>query len=314
MVDIRAEEPDFTEEETASAGHKLGQWIGDWWEQHIVQPMLEEVAGQLELFLDTRFKQRECRGEKVVWPDAEGNGVDYDFVMELGGDLQKQGVPVAFVECFWRRGARHSKDKARDDSGKLSPMRYAYPTARFLGIVAAGDFSGPARELVMSRQMDLFYIPKAKIVEAFAANGLEMDYPDKSKEDFKAALADQFEKDFTAEKKTLVAATLRKRVGRAVFSGYVSRVKASLSALPLEIRFIESAHSDPVVFKSVTEASAFLENPAFGEDKNLITYRYEINYSDGSYFTREVAGMEELKTLHSQLAVLAAHAEYLAAR
>jgi len=144
----------------ASAGHKLGQLVGDWFEEHFVLPLLTDVADGLHLYLDHRFRARPARGEKILWNDEEDNSVDYDFVMELDGSDEAIGVPVAFFECFWRRGSRHSKDKARDDSGKLAPMSFVHPTARFLGIVAAGDFTQPARQLVLSRGIDLFYIPK----------------------------------------------------------------------------------------------------------------------------------------------------------
>jgi hypothetical protein len=119
----------------ASAGHKLGQSVGDWFEQFFVLPLLQDVAARVNLFLDTRFSARPARGPKLSWPDEHGNEVDYDFVLEVDGSAEQRGVPVGFVECFWRRGARHSKDKARDDTGKLRPMRDTYPTARFLGIV-----------------------------------------------------------------------------------------------------------------------------------------------------------------------------------
>jgi len=134
--------------EPSSAGHKLGQLVGDWFEESFVLPLLTEVAAKLGLFLDNRFIKRPARGEKISWKDDDGNIVDYDFVLELGGNEEVVGIPVAFLECFWRRGSRHSKDKARDDSGKLIPMRSTYPTARFLGIVAAGHFTDPACERV----------------------------------------------------------------------------------------------------------------------------------------------------------------------
>ncbi len=124
-----------------SSGHKLGQLIGDWAERYFVLPLLQKVADELGLFLDSRFVDRLARGEKILWPDADGNSVDYDFVLELNGTPDKLGIPVAFIESFWRRGSRHSKDKARDDSGKLAPMREIYPTARFLGIIAIGAFT-----------------------------------------------------------------------------------------------------------------------------------------------------------------------------
>lgn len=69
----------------ASAGHQLGQIVGNWYERYVVLPLLEAVAEQLGLYCDTRFKERTCRGDKVLWSDVEGNSVDYDYVFELGG-------------------------------------------------------------------------------------------------------------------------------------------------------------------------------------------------------------------------------------
>ena len=156
--------------------------------------LLTSVADGLRLYLDHRFRDRAARGEKILWDDGDGNSVDYDFVMELDGSDDAVGVPVAFFECFWRRGSRHSKDKARDDSGKLAPMSDVHPTARFLGIVAAGDFTQPARQLVLSREIDLFYVPKDKVIAAFAGLNMQMDYPDTAPEDEKQRLVREFRK------------------------------------------------------------------------------------------------------------------------
>src|SRR5258708_3938107 len=111
------------DEDLASSGHSLGQKVGDWLEEFFVLPLLKQVAGDLKLYLDNRFRTRQARADKIAWKDEDDNEVDYDFVMELDGTDDKIGIPVAFFECFWRRGKRHSKDKARDDSGKLMPMR-----------------------------------------------------------------------------------------------------------------------------------------------------------------------------------------------
>jgi hypothetical protein len=180
------------DEDNASSGHKLGQLVGDWFQDDFVLPILCEVADKLGLYLDHRMRKRTARGDKIIWVDEYQNGVDYDFVLELGGTDSILGIPVAFLECFWRRGSRHSKDKARDDSGKLMPMRHSYPTARFLGIVASGDFTKPARELIRSREIDLFYVPKSKVIESFSAIDMQMDYADKAQESTKAAIAGDF--------------------------------------------------------------------------------------------------------------------------
>lgn len=294
-------------ENNASSGHKLGQLIGDWFEEYFVFPLLQRVGEKLSLFVDSRFVERTMRSGKIIWNDVEGNAVDYDAVLELGRSADKKGVPVAFIECFWRRGSRHSKDKARDDSGKLLPMKDTYPTARFLGIISAGDFTNPARELVRTRGIDLFYIPKTKIVQAFGDCGLVIDYPDRLPEEQKATLVRTFEESFTEAKKLEVKEKLHELVGIAAINGYVDRVRSTLSALPQEIRFILRHDSQPISFESVSKASEFLKQPTFLMDSPLETYIYEVTYTDGSEFMREVSSLEDLRYLHQEIQLLEEH-------
>lgn len=295
--------------EPSSAGHKLGQLLGDWYEEHFVAPLLPQVATELKLYLDCRFSLRKARpGEKILWQDADGNKVDYDFVLELAGSSDSIGVPVAFFECFWRRGSRHSKEKARDDSGKLTPMRETYPTARFLGIVAAGDFTEPARALVKSRGIDLLYVPKSRLLEAFRKHGMTVDYNDKSSEAEKARIAAEFESRFTPDAKRVIASTLRSEIGEAALRAYLDRVRSALSALPQEIVLSALRKSDEVRFDDIETASAFLKDPKFYyqlDDEHA--FQYHVVYSDGSDFDRTVGSVEELRTLHSDIERLASH-------
>lgn len=295
----------------SSSGHKLGQIIGDWFEKYFVLRVLNQVSAKLNLFLDNRFLEREAigeaRGEKIIWYDEEGNSVDFDFVLELGGSPTKRGIPVAFMECFWRRGSRHSKDKARDDIGKLIPMRSSYPTARFLGIIAAGDFTSPARELIRSRDIDLLYVPKEKVIQAFQLNGLEIDYPDRLPEAEKFKLTQAFEKNVTTEQLSQVSNTLIELMGQATIDSYVDRVRARLSALPQEIRMIVRQQSQPLVFSSVQEASNFLTKPSFVMNDPIQDYLYQITYSDGTEFEKVASSLSSLKTLHGQVEMLSEH-------
>ena len=299
----------------ASSGHKLGQLVGDWSEQYFSLPLLRQVADELELYLDNRFVSRPSRGgEKVIWRDIDGNVVDYDFVLELGGSDEERGVPVAFVECFWRRGARHSKDKARDDSGKLRPMRITYPTARFLGILAVGDFTKPARELVLSHGIDLFYVPKKKVVAAFAENDLIVDYPDKIDESHKEQIVLEFEANFSKEKKDDVARSLVELLGKATVDSYTDRVRSKHSALPQQIRLVLRQDSAPVVFEVIMAATEFLENPTFSMDDPTESYLYQVTYSDGSEFESMVDSVDELRTLHGHISDLVEHMNRLSGK
>src|SRR5262249_42158358 len=97
-VDVARVRSRGSDEEKGSAGHKLGQMVGDWFEQFFVLPLLKQVAKDLKLYLDSRFQDRAARGEKLVWRDENGNDVDYDFVMEMEGTKTQLGIPVALLE------------------------------------------------------------------------------------------------------------------------------------------------------------------------------------------------------------------------
>lgn len=297
--------------DTSSYGHKLGQLIGDWFEEYFVLPLLFSTAKELKLYLDHRFLSRAVRGDKITWKDEDGNTVDYDFVFELGGTDQILGIPVAFFECFWRRGSRHSKDKARDDSTKLRPMRETYPTARFLGILAAGDFTKPAKVYVENSEIDLFYVPKSKVVQAFQENDLVMDYEDKAPETEKASIAKTFSDLFTERKKCDVATTLTALVGRPAIQLYSQRILGRLSAQPQEIRLVLRHESSPISFPSVYDVTRFLSNPTFEMKNPQKSYVYQITYNDAFEFSRHVDNIEDLLKLHAQVHKLNDHLNQL---
>lgn len=293
----------------SSAGHRLGQVVGDWWETKVIYPLLGEVALSLGLFLDNRIVSRSCRADKVQWADVEGNYVDYDYVLELGGTPSTKGIPVAFLESFWRRGARHSKDKARDDTNKLLPMRDTYPTARFLAIAACGEFTEPAREYVRSRHVELFFISKDKIVEAFQTIGATIDYPDSLSEEKKMALVKDLESKCTNANQVKAAANLRDIAGQGAFDSFKKRISGSLTATPQEIRIYSLAKFGPVVFDSIEKAASFLRanEQQFPASSEVTQYEYEVSFSDGSEFARALGTLEEVERVNSQLLDLVKH-------
>lgn len=296
-------------ETLSSAGHRLGQVIGDWWEIQVIYPILEQVANDLGLFLDNRIVQRKCRSEKIQWADTEGNLVDYDYVLELNGSSNKKGIPVAFLESFWRRGARHSKDKARDDTNKLLPMRDTYPTARFLAIAACGEFTEPAKDYVRSRNVELFFISKEKIIESFQTIGIEIDYPDSLSEKMKADLVSKIESKFSLENKMIAAENLKNIAGKSSFTSFKQRIIGSLTATPQKIRICSLARSSPMVFESIEDAERFLntEKPHFPNRSEIAHYEYQVSFSDGSDFARELHSLDDVRNVNNQLISLVNH-------
>lgn len=300
-------------ESITSAGHKLGQIVGDWWETKVIFPLLGEVSSSLDLFLDNRVVSRSCRSGKVQWSDTEGNFVDYDYVLELGGNAAKKGIPVAFLESFWRRGARHSKDKARDDTNKLLPMRATYPTARFLAIAACGEFTEPAKDYVRTREVELFFISKEKIIEAFRSIGAEIDYPDSLAEEKKMALVRAVEHRLTSVSQITAAANLRNIAGNSAFTSFKQRIYSALTATPQEIRIYSIARCGPVIFDSIHTATEFLksDSPAFPEVGDIDQYEYAVSFSDGTEFSRTLNTLKEVRAVNSQLLLLVEHVSKL---
>lgn len=296
-----------------SAGHGLGQLIGDWWEKEVILPILEDLAKELNIYVDNRYKKRstECRGGKLYWADRDGNKVDYDFVLEMNGTPEKKGIPVAFVESFWRKGARHSKDKARDDTNKLLPMREAYPTARFLAIAACGEFTDPAKDYVKSRGVDLFFVSKNSIISAFDDVGITIDYPDSMPEDGKLAILQNLKANITDEKSKLAVEALKRLCGVGAFESFKLKIKSSLTASPQEINVFTIRKIGPKKFKTTQEVSEFFNDAkfVFDDEESIDSFQYEVIFSDGTDFFREVSSMEDLLDLNYQLEVFNKHIE-----
>lgn len=292
----------------ASAGHKLGQIIGDWYEEYVALPVLQKIADDLGLFLDGRFKKRSCRGEKILWNDADNNTVDYDFVMELNGTDREKGIPVAFFETFWRRGSRHSKDKARDDSGKLLPMKQTFPTARVLGIIAAGDFTAPARELISSRLIDLFYIEKQHIISAWSKHEVKIDYPDISPEELKNNILQKVVQTINKKPsiKSDVAKTLFEIIQPVTIKSYELRLIGKLGAIPQKYSLYIQNKTRSIDFQSYSDVDIFLnqQEPNISDFEVIQLYAYQVDFSDGDVFVRDNLTWDELKSLHLNMKTL----------
>ena len=294
----------------SSSGHKLGQLVGDWFEEKVATYLLEQVSIELDLFLDHRFKARSCRKKKILWQDLDGNNVDYDFVLELYGEDTKQGIPLAFFETFWRRGARHSKDKARDDSGKLLPMRITYPTARILGIISAGDFTRPAQELVKSRNIDLFYIPKTCIMEAWKKSGINIDYPDNATEESKLKIVNNADMSLSERKKHEIFNNLLSIVGETVFLSYIKRITAGIASVPIEYKITTILKDKGKIFTEYEEAKNYLEDSIentlkIGYSDVTRFFEYEAVFSDGNIFERDNLTSLEVLEIHRNVGEVA---------
>jgi hypothetical protein len=186
-------------------------------------------------------------------------------------------------------------------------MRQTYATARFLAIAACGEFTEPARDYVLSRSVELLFVPKQNIVSAFAASGLTIDYDDSLTESKKKALVAQLEKKFVGKLEDSIKENLLKHIGTTTLSSFKSTVRGALTASPQEIKITALKLSKPSVFLSVEEATNFLSAPSFNYSDSGENYRYDVLYSDGTQFSRSLNSIQEVRNVHASLCRLVNH-------
>lgn len=156
-----------------SPAHRLGQIIGGQLELAVRQP-LEEIAKEFDLYLDYKHPRRARNGrKKVSWKDSQGNTHDLDYVLEEGGSEKMLGRPRAFIETAWRRYTKHSRNKAQEIQGAITPLAKTYQNSHpFLGAVLAGVFTEGSLTQFRSHDFTLAYCPYETILQAFATGGL----------------------------------------------------------------------------------------------------------------------------------------------
>ena len=100
---------------------------------------------------------------------------------------------------------------------------------------------------------------------------------------------------------------MRTLLGSPAINTYLDRVRAALGAIPQEIRFLARRDSAPRVFETIPEATSFLKTPDFDFGNPTERYVYQITYSNGAEFERQVDSLDDLRRLHEQTDKLAAH-------
>ncbi len=178
---------EFDRDSRAAPGHRLGQMIGNFLEGVFNEP-LDDLADEFGLYHDYNGKPRSARGRKLIWKDQFSNLYDMDHVLERGGSESVIGDPVGFIEVFWRRYGKQSRNKGKEDPGKMVPLLSLYPTTRFLGVISAGIFTKPAIAEVESKGIRFLHIARPRVFDMFRKYGAEIDYPERASWATKSAL------------------------------------------------------------------------------------------------------------------------------
>jgi hypothetical protein len=263
-----------------SPAHKLGQIIGEVLEAAVRTP-LQSVAEELGLYLD--FKHiRPTRGRKkqVIWTDKHGNAHVLDYVLEIHGSEHRLGEPRAFIETAWRRYTKHSRNKAQEIQGAITPLAETYQdTCPFLGAVLAGVFTQASLDQLKSHRFNVVYCPYETVIEAFASEGIDVSSEEGTSERELRRKVNAFNR---------LSARRRKRIGDAIIGLHAEQFDRFFVALKRNVNrrvrqvSVLTLSGTSRNFTSVTDAVQFVsgydqKTPA----KEFVRYELIVQYSNG---------------------------------
>jgi hypothetical protein len=241
-----------------SPSHRFGQIVGGFLEE-ILESTLRSFCEPSGLFLDKHGARLGVRkGKKVRWEDKYGNHHDLDFVIEKSAAPSKKGRPIAFIEAAWRRYTKHSKNKAQEIQGAVTPLAETHSLdAPFLGAVLAGEFTAPSLDQLRSHGFHVVHLPYLAVVDAFRKVGIDARFDESTPDRLFARCVAQIE--------TLSEAD-RHRVKDAIMASGADQLDGFLASLKRKIdRQIEQVMVVPLFgavndFDTAGGAASFIES------------------------------------------------------
>lgn len=239
-----------------SSSHKFGQELGKLIEDivlnDILKPRLQQFVQNKNYYLDWQRIRPARSGKKVTWKDKYENKHDLDFVIEVDGNDNQLGTPVAFIECAWRRYTKHSKNKAQEIQAAILPIIELHNlSAPFYGAVLAGEFTKPALDQLRNNGFAIIYISYPNVVAAFKEIKLDIAFnettPDKTYTIASKQLADLSSSD----RKKLGEALIR--VSKQEIDKFMDTLRNSLERYIVQIILIP-LFGTKYEFKSIDDA------------------------------------------------------------
>ncbi len=263
-----------------SPAHKLGQIIGDQLEASLREP-LAKFANQFSLYLDYKHTRRaRGRKSKVAWKDSKGNTHILDYVLEEGGSEVVQGRPRAFIEVAWRRYTKHSKNKAQEIQGAITPLAETYQVSHpFLGAVLAGEFTEPSLEQLRSHGFNLIYCSYQTMLQAFASEGVDVSSEEDSSDEDLQNKVDALERLSPTQKERIAKKIqeLHKDQFDIFFGGLTGSVQRRV-----EFVFVLPLSGSPHRFESVQDAVDYISNHDLSTPSSeFVKYELNVRYSNG---------------------------------
>ncbi len=262
-----------------SPGHKLGQIIGGLFEAS-VREFLVAIAEDFGLYLDYEHPRKVRGGKKrVAWKDWKGNTHNLDYVIEEGGSETVQGRPRAFIEVAWRRYTRHSKNKAQEIQGAITPLAETYRNSQpFLGVALAGEFTEPSLDQFRSHRFNLIHCSYNTVIEAFASEGVDVSSEEDTSDAVLQRKADALERLSPCQRERI--ATQIRESHPQQFRSFFKSLRSSLRR-SIEYVVVLSLSGTPHRFSAIQDAVHYISNhDPSTPSSSFVKYELNIRYSN----------------------------------
>ncbi len=257
----------------ASPGHRLGQMIGDFFEDFFADD-LTALSTRLGFYCDKRGP-RPARGNstRIVWRDSRGNDHALDYVIEKDGSSTKKGQPIAFVEFAWRRYTKHSRNKSGEIASALLPLRETYPSCRFTGAILAGEYTAGGKNQLSSHGIAVLHIPFKVLVRSFNTKGIDLEYAEEAPNDEKQWIVGKWDSLSTGDINE-IRQHLRKSI-EAEYLAFTRQLEAALSQT-VDVIHILPLYGSELVLTTTPESIRSLEDFVENAPSNSPFAKYEI--------------------------------------
>ena len=129
------------------------------------------------------------------------------------------GKPAAFIELAWRRYTKHSRNKAGEIEAALYHLGSKYPNA-FLGAIVAGEWSQKSLEQMKTRGINILHIPFEEIATTFDSKDINLRYEEKSSDDIKWDIIEQWNKLTEEDLDDLILSNLEEKCHPTLTADY----------------------------------------------------------------------------------------------
>lgn len=227
----------------------LGEAIGHLIEAH-VHTIVREAVKDTDCYVDTggsRVGKR--KGTKVLLVNDTGNQYQIDTVVE-----NKEGDPIALIECKYIRYKKHNRDKASWTCVAHYKLRTTYPTVRKSIAVLIGDWTAPSKRLMQSFGINIIEVSFGILADILLKHGVifrweegDTDTPKESLSNF-LNLSPGIHKEIAAECLSSKADQLKELV--------LSAVTSKEEIIPRSVEKIElllKTNQDEYVLKKFTD-------------------------------------------------------------